>query len=430
MALEVITEKRTRCPSCGKAAKRVSTVTLRALLKEPFADAAAGANHSCCQSNGNSKSGCTALSTDTGWRFCDSPGCDVVYFAENGGTTFTKSQLRAPVGVKETVGERPLCYCFGHSIAGIKSEIRMKGRSDALEDIRAKMNDPGCRCESENPSGACCLGSVARGITIAQEELGMSNGSSQVKSVRSMTSLGELIANVGSLISAVVASACCWLPLVLLALGVSGAGIASTLEAYRPLFIIVTAVFLGAAFYFTYRPRKVTDSAHAGGEACCPPPTRNRFTAMTFNKVMLWVVTAVAVAFLLFPSYVGVFIGGGDRRLSNSTNRTTIRIEGMTCEACSAVVASAIRAVPTVRDVTVDYKTSQAVVATAARDPIPKDQILAALRKAGYKGTIVPGCCELPSPTEEDNGSGSTQLSASLQESHDETTVAELSDKK
>lgn len=42
------------------------------------------------------------------------------------------------------------------------------------------------------------------------------------------------------------ASSCCWLPLVLLAAGVTGAGIAAALEAYRPLFVVVTFGFLAA----------------------------------------------------------------------------------------------------------------------------------------------------------------------------------------
>ena len=47
------------------------------------------------------------------------------------------------------------------------------------------------------------------------------------------SSKGEKIAKIGTLLSAIMASACCWLPLVVLAIGVSGAGIAATLEAYR-----------------------------------------------------------------------------------------------------------------------------------------------------------------------------------------------------
>ena len=75
----------------------------------------------------------------------------------------------------------------------------------------------------------------------------------------------EKIAKVGTLVSAIMASSCCWLPLVLLAVGVSGAGIAATLEAYRPLFMVVTFGFLGAAFYFTYRPPK---AGVGDGDAC------------------------------------------------------------------------------------------------------------------------------------------------------------------
>jgi hypothetical protein len=40
-----------------------------------------------------------------------------------------------------------------------------------------------------------------------------------------------------------MASSCCWLPLILLDVGVSGAGIVSTLEAYHPLFILEAAYF-------------------------------------------------------------------------------------------------------------------------------------------------------------------------------------------
>ena len=52
---------------------------------------------------------------DVEYGFCDTPGCDVVYFAVDA-TRFTQGQLRVEIGVKQTTGERPLCYCFGHSV--------------------------------------------------------------------------------------------------------------------------------------------------------------------------------------------------------------------------------------------------------------------------------------------------------------------------
>lgn len=53
MITETSTEKRVRCPSCGKQAKRVSPITLRALLKDEFAREFGGGDGSCCGSNGD-----------------------------------------------------------------------------------------------------------------------------------------------------------------------------------------------------------------------------------------------------------------------------------------------------------------------------------------------------------------------------------------
>lgn len=140
-----------------------------------------------------------------------------------------------------------------------------------------------------------------------------------------------MIAKIGTVLSALMASSCCWLPVLLLAVGVSGAGIASTLEAYRPLFMVVTFSFLGMAFYFTYRPRHAANSA----TDCCAPATetggKRRFNMMAFNKVMLWTVTLMAVVFLFFPQFVTGLIGGGSDKITADMTRTEIKVVGMTC---------------------------------------------------------------------------------------------------
>lgn len=407
MTTNTTTEKRVHCPSCAQKAKRVGTVTLRAMLKERFASRIVTADDSNCDSAGNGESGCQPISGDTGWRFCGSKDCDVVYFAERDDTAFTKSQLRVAVGEKETTGERLLCYCFGHSVASIKEELQSKGRSDAQQDIRAKMKDPGCRCETENPSGSCCLGSVTKAINIAHVELGMivTDVLSPPTPASSLTNKGETIAKIGTLFSAIMASACCWLPLVLLAVGVSGAGIASTLEAYRPLFIVVTFGFLGAAFYLTYRPKK---TAAADGhdcctpnavEDCCAPAMKGRFSMMTLNKVMLWVVTVLAVAFLFFPSYVGTFIGrNGDASVSTTMNLSVLKIDGMTCDGCAAIAEKALRDVCGVQTAQVDFKKREAVVGTDVCCPVPETNVLAALEEAGFRGVFI-----TPDPSREDD---------------------------
>jgi len=70
-------------------------------------------------------------------------------------------------------------------------------------------------------------------------------------------------------------------------------------------------------------------------------------------------------------------------------NQAVIKVEGMTCEGCSATVAQAIRAIPEVRGVTVSYAKREAIVGTASSQPIPQEPILAALKDAGYGGTFV-----------------------------------------
>ena len=251
--------------------------------------------------------------------------------------------------------------------------------------------------------------------------------SSNTNGASPSSSKGETIAKIGTIVSAIMASACCWLPLVLLAVGVSGAGIASTLEAYRPLFIVVTFGFLGAAFYFTYRPRKKVagngDDCCApektAAEDCCAPVTKGRVNMMTLNKVMLWLVTVLAIAFLLFPIYVGVILGGNDvNSSSNNLNMSAIKVEGMTCEGCSVIVKKAIRTVPGVLVFNVDYENGEAVVGTEDCCDMPKEKIVLALRQAGYEAKFIEmgqrmpdttdSCCDTPSTGVAEEATAST----------------------
>ena len=129
-----------------------------------------------------------------------------------------------------------------------------------------------------------------------------------------------------------MASSCCWLPPILILMGVSSAGMIQALETYRPLFMVVTFGFLGTAFYFTYRPHR----AVAGGtEDCCAPVSvtgKRRFNMMALNKVMLWGVTVMAVVFLFFPGAVTGMLSPDSPEITADMQRTLFTVEGMTCE--------------------------------------------------------------------------------------------------
>lgn len=114
---------------------------------------------------------------------------------------------------------------------------------------------------------------------------------------------------------------------------------------------------------------------------------------MTVNKVMLWGVTLLAVLFLFFPKYVSFFLESRKAESESTATsplitKTTIAIEGMTCEGCSVALERAIKGVSGVLSAKVDYKNKQVVVSTEACCPFPKDEILKAVENAGYKAKV------------------------------------------
>ena len=101
----------------------------------------------------------------TQYYFCDSPDCDVVYFASDAETPrFCRKDLTGGVGAKQTVDPITICYCFGFTNQEICNEIPVKGKSRLAERIAAEVEAGRCACEVKNPSGRCCLGDVTRTV--------------------------------------------------------------------------------------------------------------------------------------------------------------------------------------------------------------------------------------------------------------------------
>ena len=93
-------------------------------------------------------------------------------------------------------------------------------------------------------------------------------------------------------------------------------------KEYRPIFMVVTFGFLASAFYLTYRPGRTKANAAEAGRA---PVAR----IMTFNKIMLWAVTVMAVVFLFGGERLSGLFEPDDEITADMT-RTVIQIEGMT----------------------------------------------------------------------------------------------------
>jgi len=100
-------------------------------------------------------------------------------------------------------------------------------------------------------------------------------------------------------LAAILASTCCLGPLVLIALGFSGAWIGNltALEPYRPLFIGAALLALFFAWRRIFHPAQVCTP----GEVCSIPQVRSSY------KLLFWVVLALVLVALGFPYILPLF---------------------------------------------------------------------------------------------------------------------------
>ena len=99
--------------------------------------------------------------------------------------------------------------------------------------------------------------------------------------------------------SALGASVCCVLPLVLVAIGVGGAWVAQlrALERFYPVFVGLAIAAFAYAFYRLY----LKPAPCAPDTACVSPTTRRN------QRIAFWATLVAAKALILFPIVYGHF---------------------------------------------------------------------------------------------------------------------------
>lgn len=127
----------TACPRCGVVGHEVARETVGAMasLEVP-----------------------AAVLAHPAFRFCETPTCEVVYYADD--AVVPRALVRVKVHAKDSGLDVPLCYCFGHTRRSIAKEIATTGNSSASQVITREIKAGHCACEVKNPSGRCCLGDV------------------------------------------------------------------------------------------------------------------------------------------------------------------------------------------------------------------------------------------------------------------------------
>lgn len=157
----------------------------------------------------------------------------------------------------------------------------------------------------------------------------------------SMKTRGALVGS--SVLLAALSSACCWLPLLAVALGFSAVRVGSIFEAYRwPLVALaVGLVVVGAVF----------QRRRACAQDGCPPPRRSGLLTPLLGGVFV-------VLFAVIPEGLAWIAPDAATRRANHASSTLTRaysVTGMTCEGCTSLLDSSLEDQPEVESATVTY---------------------------------------------------------------------------
>ena len=188
---------------------------------------------------------------------------------------------------------------------------------------------------------------------------------------------------IGSTLAAFLASLCCLGPLVLGGVGF-GAALVATFAPLRPYFLTLSGLLLALGFYLVYRRPKPVPACE--GETCAPESPTSRMV-----KPLLWLATLAVAALAFFPSYGGKLVRATPSSAPsvNSAQATAeLKIDGMTCEACAAVIQRELMKTAGVTLAEVQYPAGRA---TVQYDPAKSDaaRLIEAVQAAGYKASLL-----------------------------------------
>jgi copper chaperone CopZ len=117
-----------------------------------------------------------------------------------------------------------------------------------------------------------------------------------------------------------------------------------------------------------------------------PPRTRSNYRAYPAEAVLRvrFIKRAQELGFSLADNLLG---GGNTLAASSELDGVVVEIDGMTCEACAAIVENALESVPGVAAAEVSYRERGAIVGVTRGSQPPRQAILSAIaRAADYRG--------------------------------------------
>lgn len=186
-----------------------------------------------------------------------------------------------------------------------------------------------------------------------------------------------------SFFSAILASTCCTVPLILLGISLLGigawglSGVSTFLGSIKWILMPIAVAGLGFSFYKFFKEKKACE-----GGAC-------QMIGKKTNIILLTLSTVLVSTFLVFSIYPYLSAGEQDTfSLDDNLTQVSLNIKGMTCATCAITAQKALESVAGVEKVWVSLKENKGVVNLDPQQ-VKEEQLIQALGKVGYKAEIL-----------------------------------------
>lgn len=197
-----------------------------------------------------------------------------------------------------------------------------------------------------------------------------------------------------AVLSALAASSCCWLPVVLVSLGAGSlVAISGYIKTVRLPVAIVAVLSLWYGFYKVYRKSGKNTAEKFCCEieepSCCATSSKGNLT----SKISLWIATIFVAVMLFFPQIITSFIlsSCSPSQSEKEYPQKELKIisvkiiEGLHCPiGCPTRVKAAVEGLSYVKDVEVLFKEKKAVL-TVDNETVNKEEIINKFEDAGFK---------------------------------------------
>ena len=180
------------------------------------------------------------------------------------------------------------------------------------------------------------------------------------------------------LFAAIAASSCCIPPFIALIAGVGGsASSLSWIEPFRPYLIGIAVIAIGYAWYNYLKPKDV--------DSCGCSTDKPKWYQ---TKSFLVGITLFSILSISFPYYAAWLYPNQTKNSStvnqNNMVKTTILIDGMTCDACQSHIDYEINKLPGIVSTKTSYKNKNTTV-SFDKTKTNINQIKKAINNTGYQ---------------------------------------------